>query len=152
MNDVSERRLIRRHTISVPLKYRLWKSQMPEMRAESVNISESGVYFATHSVVEKEETLQIRFEMPESVVNEPSTEWVCTGQVVRVDRVGGLNGKLGVAVRFDCYEIAKPQGTTTIQVDQQAFRLGFFSRPPASRRTAIIQPERPNGKLRGLAF
>jgi hypothetical protein len=154
MTDLDERRLVRRHSVNVPLKYRLWKSQLPEMRGESLDISESGVYFAAHSVLEKGETVEVRFEMPEGVVDEPPAEWLCTGQVMRVDRVGGLSGRLGVAVRFDCYEIAKPQGTTTFRVDQQSFRLGFFSRP-AGQRPDVRSNWGPQGlapKRRGLVF
>jgi hypothetical protein len=146
MNDMPVRRMVSRHNVSVPLKYRLWKSEMPERQGEALNISEAGVYFATHAVVEKDETLQIRFQMPPGVVNEPPAEWLCTGQVVRVDRVGGLNGKLGVAVRFDSYQIANPQGTTSIQLDPPAPALGASPHPVAAYPAVLLKP-RP-GQLR----
>ena len=123
-----ERRFARRHDLTIPLKHRMWKSNLLEEPGESLNISENGVYFATNSVLEQGDTVEVRFQMPEEVVPEPSGEWVCTGQVVRVDRMGGVSGLLGVGVRFDCYEVTKPQGRTTIQFDAASFRLGLFSR------------------------
>lgn len=154
MNDKHERRLVRRHNVGILLKYRLWKTDMPEMHGQALNLSESGVYFATNSVAEKGEILQVRFRMPEGIVDEPPAEWLCTGQVVRVDRVGGLSGKLGIAVKFDCYEIARPEGRTAIHLEPQSFRLGFFSRPPAPRTSVVLRygPEDMKKKLRGQWF
>lgn len=105
-----DRRLAKRHNIGVSLKYRLWKSGVSEEFGRSLNISEGGVYFATRSSVELAEIVEVRFKMPESVAHEPTSEWLCTGHVVRVERLGRING---VGVRFDCYEVAKPLGTTT---------------------------------------
>lgn len=105
------RRLTQRHNIGVPLKYRLWRSGVQEALGRSVNISEAGIYFATHANVDRGEIIEVRFKMPEAVANEPPAEWLCTGKVVRVDR--GKNVR-GVGVRFDCYEVARPLGTTTI--------------------------------------
>jgi hypothetical protein len=45
--------------------------------------------------------------MPEEITDEPSTEWRCTGHVVRVERVDSTKGKLGVGVQFDCYEVSR---------------------------------------------
>src|SRR6266852_4195926 len=44
-----DRRLIRRHEIRTPLRIRVCKSNSPEHKAESLNLSEYGVYFATNS-------------------------------------------------------------------------------------------------------
>jgi len=105
-----DRRLAERHNIGVSLKYRLWRAGVSEQHGRSLNISEGGVYFATRASVTKGEIVEVRLKMPEAVTNEPASEWLCPGQVVRVDHFGKING---VGVRFDCYEVAKALGTTT---------------------------------------
>ena len=45
--------------------------------------------------------------MPEEVAGETPTEWRCTGHVVRVELDEGPEGKLGVGVQFDCYEVSR---------------------------------------------
>ena len=123
-----ERRRTERHGIHVPVKYRAWKSASPEGYGESLNISEGGIFFATDLAVNEGETLTVRFDMPEEVVHEPSAEWKCTGQAIRVQRID--SGKFGVRVRFDCYEVARPQGTTHIYMDLNSLRFGA---PPSPR-------------------
>jgi hypothetical protein len=101
-----DRRLARRLRFKTPLRVRIWKSADPEQRAESVNISQSGVYFASDLPIREGETVEILLRMPEEITDEPSTEWRCTGHVVRVERAGVANGKIGVGVQFDCYEVS----------------------------------------------
>lgn len=119
-----ERRLSPRHRLSIPIKYRLWKSALPERTGESLDISEGGIYFVTNAMLEEGEMVELRFSMPEEIANEPSTEWRCTGRVVRTEAIGGMHGRLGVRVRFDCYEVERPKGTTSIQLDLNALRFG----------------------------
>ncbi len=101
------RRLSRRLCLKTPLRVRIWKSAAAEERAESLNLSQNGVYFATNSVIREGETLEILLNMPEEITDEPSTEWRCTGHVVRVEPVDSTKGKLGVGVQFDCYEVSR---------------------------------------------
>lgn len=122
--SADDRRLTSRHNISVSLKCRLWKSECQEALGRSLNISEAGVYFATRSRIDKGELVEVRFKMPEAVANEPPTEWLCTGQVVRVDRAGRV---YGIGVRFDCYEVARPLGTTTMH-GAGSLRAGYSPR------------------------
>jgi hypothetical protein len=103
------RRLSRRLCLKTPLRVRIWKSAAAEERAESLNLSQNGVYFATNSVIREGETLEILLNMPEEITDEPSTEWRCTGHVVRVERIDLTRGKLGVGVQFDCYEVSRAE-------------------------------------------
>lgn len=119
-----ERRLDQRHNIAVSLKYRLWKSGIPAGLGRSLNISEGGIYFATRSAIENGEIIEVRFKMPAAVVDELPAEWLCSGQVVRVDRAGQVRG---VGVRFDSCEMARPLGTTTIY-EARALRPAHASR------------------------
>jgi hypothetical protein len=103
----SERRLSRRLCFKTPLRVHIWKSAAPEEGAESLNISQNGVFFATDSSIREGETVEILLKMPEEITDEPTTEWRCTGHVVRVERVDSSRGKLGVGVQFDCYEVSR---------------------------------------------
>jgi hypothetical protein len=103
----SDRRLSRRLTFKTPLRVRIWKSAGPEAHEESVNLSHNGVFFATNSPIREGETVEILLNMPEEVTAEPTTEWRCTGHVVRVERVNSPRGNLGIGVQFDCYEVSR---------------------------------------------
>ena len=117
-----DRRRTERHGVSIPVKYRAWKSASPEGFGESLNISEGGIYFSTDAAVHEGDTLTVRFDMPPEIVDEPIAEWKCTGQAIRVQAMD--SGKFGVRVRFDCYEVARPQGTTHIYLDLNSLRFG----------------------------
>ncbi len=103
----TDRRLTGRYKVKTPLRVRLWKSALPECTAESVNLSQRGIYFATDSELHKGETVEVLFFMPEEIVGEPPVEWRCTGHVVRVEEIKTPGGKLGVGVQFDCYEVTR---------------------------------------------
>jgi hypothetical protein len=105
----SDRRLSHRLSFKTPLRVRIWKSAAPEQKTESLNLSHSGVFFATDSPIREGETVEILLNMPEEITAEPSTEWRCTGHVVRVERVDSTQGKLGVGVQFDCYEVSRAE-------------------------------------------
>jgi PilZ domain len=102
-----DRRLTRRLCFKIPLRVRVWKSASPEESTESLNLSQSGIYFATNSAIREGETVEILLNMPEEITDEPSIGWRCTGHVVRVDRVDSTWGKMGVGVQFDCYEVSR---------------------------------------------
>jgi hypothetical protein len=102
-----DRRLSRRLCFKTPLRLRIWKSAAPEESAESLNLSQNGVYFATNSAIREGETVEVLLNMPEEITDEPATEWRCTGHVVRVERVDSARGMVGVGVQFDCYEVSR---------------------------------------------
>ncbi len=103
----SNRRIARRLSFQAPLRVRIWKSAVPEWRAESVDLSEKGIFFATDSLLRVGTQVEVRQKMPEEITGDPTTEWVCTGHVVRVEPVDSPAGRLGVGVQFDCYEISR---------------------------------------------
>ena len=110
----SDRRIARRLSFKTPLRVRIWKSASPEQRVESLNLSQSGVFFATSSPLREGETVEILLNMPEEITDEPLTEWRCTGHVVRVERAKATNGTIGVGVQFDCYEVSRAEGLQTL--------------------------------------
>jgi hypothetical protein len=103
----TDRRLAGRYNVKTPLRVRLWKSATPELAAESVNLSQRGIYFATDSLLHKGETVEVLFNMPEEIVGEAASEWRCTGHVVRVEEIHAAGGRQGVGVQFDCYEVSR---------------------------------------------
>jgi len=54
-----DRRLAGRYTMKTPLRVRLWKSALPEHTAESLNVSQRGIYFATDSLLHEGETVEV---------------------------------------------------------------------------------------------
>ena len=106
---VSERRNSPRHLLRTKLRVRAWKSGWRERRAESENLSERGVFFATDAPLVIGSAVEVLLKMPEEISGRPTTEWRCTGHVVRLEHVDMPRGKLGVGIQFDCYEILRPE-------------------------------------------
>jgi len=104
---LADRRITRRHSFKAPLRVRIWKSAIPEQRAESENISEKGIFFATDSPLSVGTTVEILLKMPEEITGEATGEWLCTGHVVRVEPINSSRGRLGIGVQFDCYQILR---------------------------------------------
>lgn len=106
----SDRRLARRFHLAIPLFIREWKSVTPEKEVESMNVSESGVYFETDTPPREGAMLQIRLAMPKEITGAATAEWRCTGKVIGVGPAGPSGVSLGVRVRFDYYEVTGNSG------------------------------------------
>jgi hypothetical protein len=102
-----DRRLAHRHAIRTPLRFRIHKSSIPEQRAESENLSERGVYFSTKSPLSVGTAVDLLLKMPEEITGKETTEWRCTGHVVRVEPEVFPENRLGVGVEFDFYEVCR---------------------------------------------
>jgi hypothetical protein len=74
-----DRRLTHRLSLRTPLRVKIWKSEAPERRVESVNLSQTGVLFATDSPIREGETVEIFLNMPEELMDEPQTNGVARG-------------------------------------------------------------------------
>ncbi len=103
----SERRVTRRHQIKTALQLRVWKSGPTELRVQSLDLSEKGASFATDAPIPIGSAVEILLKMPEEITGRPTTEWRCSGRVVRVQPVDAPQGKLGIGVEFDYYEILR---------------------------------------------
>jgi hypothetical protein len=108
----SERRISRRVQLKTPLRVRICKSGPAERRAESLDLSEKGTLFATDAPIPIGSAVEILLKMPEELTGKPTTEWRCTGHVVRLQPVDSPRGKLGVGVEFDYYEILRSKTAT----------------------------------------
>jgi len=105
----SDRRLSLRHNLRAPLRVRVRRSEAGEQKAESENLSQRGVFFATDLALSKGATLDLLVEMPEEITGVPPAQWLCTGHVVRVVPIESPIGLTGVGVQFDFYEVSRPE-------------------------------------------
>lgn len=108
---LSDRRLAHRFSLAIPLYFRAWKSQAPEQKVESINVSECGVYFETDMPPNEGAMIQLRLDMPKEITGQPTDEWRCTGKVVRIQPTCASSALLGVSVRFDYYEVSRTPGS-----------------------------------------
>ena len=115
----SDRRLSRRHNLRTGLRVRVRRSEVGETRAESENLSQRGVFFATDLPLSKGAALDLLVEMPEEVTGVPAAQWLCTGHVVRLVEMDSPRGAHGVGVQFDFYEVSRPERP------QWAMRVGL---------------------------
>jgi Tfp pilus assembly protein PilZ len=104
-----DRRLSRRHTLKTGLRVRMRRLESKETKAESENLSQRGVFFATDLPLSKGTALDLLVEMPEQVTGVPPAQWLCTGHVVRVVPIDSPQGSHGVGVQFDFYEVSRPE-------------------------------------------
>ena len=80
----ADRRLSQRHTLKAGLRVRVRRSDTAERRAESENLSQRGVFFATDLPLSKGASLDLLVEMPEETTGVPAAQWLCTDHVVRI--------------------------------------------------------------------
>jgi len=104
-----DRRSSKRHKVKTALRIHVWNSGLPEHRAESVNLSQLGIFFLTHARLNEGEIVEVLLKMPEEVSGEETTDWRCTGHVVRVEPHDSPAGELGVGVQFYCYDVSRPE-------------------------------------------
>jgi hypothetical protein len=104
---LSDRRMAQRFSLIIPLYVRVWKSQAPEQKVESVNVSECGAYYETDTPPPEGAMMQIRLDMPKEITGDPTVEWRCTGKVTRVQPASLPGALQGVSVRFDYYEVSR---------------------------------------------
>src|ERR1700736_6289 len=105
-----DRRLSQRHNFKTDLRIRVRKSNAGELKAESKNLSQMGVFFATDLELSKGAALDLVVEMPEQITGVPAAQWLCTGHVVRVvPMMESTQGGRGIGVQFDFYEVSRPE-------------------------------------------
>lgn len=89
-----------RFPISIPVRYR--EQNRPEwLTGKTENISRSGVLLLTDGSLEPKISIELRFELPVSVLGEGRGEIVCKGTVVRAEEnpLSDLPTAMAVAIR-----------------------------------------------------
>jgi Tfp pilus assembly protein PilZ len=130
----SDRRLAPRHRIQTRLRVRVSGSKHEERRAKSENLSRGGVFFATDLELEMGAKVELLLKMPQEITGVEASEWLCTGHVVRLERIKSPRGAMGVGVKFDCYEVSQ-----AVQMDRSPaspLKVGNLRRTSRSRDEA----------------
>jgi Tfp pilus assembly protein PilZ len=106
-NLESDRRMSRRYPLKTVLRVRVRQSDAAELRAESEDLSQRGVFFNTDLPLSPGAALDLLVDMPEEVTGVPAAQWLCTGHVVRVVPAQLPERPRGVGVQFDFYEVSR---------------------------------------------
>jgi hypothetical protein len=102
-----DRRLAQRYKIKTALRVRVCRSDAAELKTESEDVSQRGVFFSTDRPLGEGAALDLLVEMPEVVTGVPAAQWLCTGHVVRVVPADLPEHHRGVGVQFDYYEVSR---------------------------------------------
>jgi hypothetical protein len=103
---VSEQRASSRYFFEARLRVRVLKSAIPEIRGVSKNLSERGIFFITSAALEVGTPVEVLMKMPQEIMGKATMDWHFLGEVIRVQPLDSTPRKIGVAVRFDRYEVA----------------------------------------------
>jgi hypothetical protein len=98
----SERRRTRRFKVSIPL--RINAAAEHDHRVHSINVSASGVCFATSQALRVGERVELQLRIPKRVTGNTPAERCFTGRVVHVKTNGSSAAPLEVGVQFLYYE------------------------------------------------
>jgi Tfp pilus assembly protein PilZ len=103
--SMKERRLVPRKSLSVPLRFRIQKTDEVRMQTgETVNVSEHGVYFTARHPVKIGEGLEMLFVIPRELTGRNPEEVRCSGRVVHVHPVICQSGHTGIGVQIESFE------------------------------------------------
>jgi hypothetical protein len=72
--------------------------------ADSVNISERGLFFTMAGPMKPGTRIELAFTMPSEVTGTVPMKIRCIGRVVRVEDLASQNGKTGVAAHIERFE------------------------------------------------
>ena len=104
----SDRRTARRLIKKVPLRFRPVESlAVPEQTAETMNISNGGLFFATDLKLAEGLLVELHLTMPREILGDDLPERYFMGRIAHVESFGNRNGKSGVGVQFLYYEVPK---------------------------------------------
>jgi PilZ domain len=105
--DAHERRRETRVDVRIPLRFRpMANLNVPEQKAESVNVSPLGVYFTTDFPLAVGARLVLWMTMPPQVTAGESRDVRCVARVVHVEPTGRLVRKVGVGLRIESFASA----------------------------------------------
>ncbi len=101
-----------RFNLRIPLRFRpLANSLAPMQKAESVNLSQHGVYFATDFPLNVGTPVELFLRMPRELTGLEETEVHCIARVIHVRPNAFLGNKSGVGLHIERYEaVSTTQG------------------------------------------
>ena len=98
----SERRRTRRFKVSIPLRINATADH--DHRANSINVSASGVCFKTSHTLRVGQRVELQLRIPKRVTGTTPAERCFTGRVVHVKTNGSSSAPIEVGVQFLYYE------------------------------------------------
>jgi len=111
---MSERRIMPRFKIHTPLAFNRMKPLFEsEQQAKAINISATGVYFATSLAVSVGEFIEVLIEMPRRVTGVKAIGRRFTGRVTHIECEGMPQGLSRIGVLFLYYELLTSAGSTS---------------------------------------
>lgn len=112
MSDQDDRRRAPRIPTKVPVKLRPTEGATPYMfSAESINLSERGLYFVIEGQPIQEGTrIDIAFTMPGDITGGMAMKVRCTARVVRVESQSKTERRLAVAAHIERFETVVGEG------------------------------------------
>ena len=111
MPDQDERRRAPRIPSKVPLKVIPSEGGAQYAQgAESINLSERGLYFVMPAGVKPGGKVDISFTMPSEVTGGMAMKIRCTARIIRVDEKPWADGKVGVAAHIERFETVVGEG------------------------------------------
>src|SRR5216684_4001842 len=91
--------------IRVPLRFRVLNNPgSPELTAESENISQRGILFATAVPLKVGTPLEVSLKMPQELAGQASSDVKCVARVVHVQPNAFFGGKAGIGLHIERYE------------------------------------------------
>jgi hypothetical protein len=106
-----ERRYDTRVNIRVPFRFRVLNNpDALEQTAESENISQRGILFATALPLKVGTPLEVSLKMPRELAGKYSSDVKCVARVVHVQPNAFLGGKAGIGVHIERYEAVAAAG------------------------------------------
>jgi hypothetical protein len=89
----------------MPVKLRPMDGSTPFMfSADSINVSERGLFFSMNGPMKAGTRIELSFIMPPEITGSVSMKVRCLGRVVRVDSDSEKEGKTAVAAHIERFE------------------------------------------------
>ncbi len=95
-----------RFPISIPVRYRE-PNRSEWLQGKTENISRSGVLLLTEASLEPKIAIELRFELPISVLGEGRGQIVCKGTVVRAEENPLLDPPTTLAIAIRSYRMTR---------------------------------------------
>lgn len=112
----NDRRENQRFDVRVPLRFQpLVNPPAGNLRAESINLSPRGIYFASDYPLRVGAQIEMHMRMPREVSGQPKDDVHCTGRVVHIEPDTFLGGKAGVGVHIERFEAAAGASFGTVE-------------------------------------
>lgn len=106
-----ERRRAPRVPVKLPVKLRAVEGTTPFMvSADSINISERGLYFQMTGPMKPGTRIELSFTMPPEVTGSVAMKIRCVGRVIRVEPDSQAEGRTAVAAQIERFETILAEG------------------------------------------